>query len=293
MARSGAAVIAKSMASSSFSLDGKVSAFFAPLLVARRLSATRPMHQRVAAATIVSVMMHIALAAVLVMIASPWRASGNLGESALSHAKPMTVALVNAVQSSTVRDITPPRSAVSSTTAGAPSAGSTSGMLNVNTITPESRSDKSSQTAPANPKELLVPMPTASGKDAPASPGSPFPPLPPAPSYFVTSKLQIAPRPLTDVEPEFPDRVGKQNGVVTLRILINESGRVDDVAVVAASPIGVFEKSALAAWSQAKFAPGRIAGNAVKSQMTIEVVFEWVPKQLADLTLPTVASEVH
>jgi TonB family protein len=102
--------------------------------------------------------------------------------------------------------------------------------------------------------------------------------LPPAPDYIFSSRLQVAPQPLVDVEPVFPDRAGKQNGTVVLRLLINEKGDVDNVAVVRAFPEGFFEESALAAFGQAKFSPGKVLGVPVKSQMTIEVDFAWVRK---------------
>jgi periplasmic protein TonB len=104
------------------------------------------------------------------------------------------------------------------------------------------------------------------------------PSLPPAPDYLFSSRLQVAPQPLVDVEPVFPDRAGKQNGTVVLRLLINEKGDVDNVAVVRAFPEGFFEESALAAFGQAKFSPGKVLGVPVKSQMTIEVDFAWVRK---------------
>jgi periplasmic protein TonB len=131
------------------------------------------------------------------------------------------------------------------------------------TVEPSAPSTVAQSSAAPNPSNASAPR---------------YPPLPPAPDYFFTSKLQISPQPLSAVEPEFPDRLGKQSGVVTLRILINESGVVDNVAVVDATPVGVFEDSALAAWGRANFAPGRIAGKPVKSQVTIEVVFDWVMK---------------
>ena len=97
--------------------------------------------------------------------------------------------------------------------------------------------------------------------------------LPPAPAYLPSGKLDPGPRPLQDIEPVYPDDGNLRQGSVVLRLLINESGEVDNVAVVRAIPQGVFERSALTAFSAARFAPGRILGVAVKSQVTIEVEF--------------------
>ena len=97
--------------------------------------------------------------------------------------------------------------------------------------------------------------------------------LPSAPSYMAAGKLDPGPRPLHDIEPVYPDDRNLRQGLVVLRLLINESGEVDDAAVVRAIPQGVFEASAIAAFSVARFSPGKLLGVAVKSQITIEVEF--------------------
>jgi TonB family protein len=97
--------------------------------------------------------------------------------------------------------------------------------------------------------------------------------LPPAPGYLLGAQLDARPFPLYDIEPAFPPEADLQEGVVTLRILIGATGNVDNVAVVSASPPGLFERSALAAFESAKFSPGMTLGVAVKSQMTVEVNF--------------------
>jgi TonB family protein len=97
--------------------------------------------------------------------------------------------------------------------------------------------------------------------------------LPPAPGYLLGVQLDARPSPLGDIEPVFPPEADLQEGVVTLRILISETGHVDNVAVVSASPKGLFERSALNAFESAKFSPGMALGVAVKSQMTVEVNF--------------------
>jgi len=97
--------------------------------------------------------------------------------------------------------------------------------------------------------------------------------LPPAPAYLASGKLEPGPRPLHDIEPVYPDDGNLRQGLVVLRLLINESGEVDNAAVVRAIPQGVFETSAIAAFSAARFSPGKLLGVAVKSQITIEVEF--------------------
>ncbi len=97
--------------------------------------------------------------------------------------------------------------------------------------------------------------------------------LPPAPGYLLGAQLDARPFPLYDIEPAFPAEADLQEGVVTLRILISATGNVDNVAVVSASPKGLFEHAALSAFESAKFSPGIALGIAVKSQMTVEVNF--------------------
>ncbi|MEO7008150.1 MAG: TonB family protein, partial [Caldimonas sp.] len=58
-----------------------------------------------------------------------------------------------------------------------------------------------------------------------------------------------------------------------LRLLISDAGHLDNVAVVRSYPVGLFDRAALAAFAQARFAPGMVRGTPVKSQLTIEVHF--------------------
>ncbi len=123
----------------------------------------------------------------------------------------------------------------------------------------------------------MAEAPAAGAKLAPAGGAVPAPPapigLPPAPDYFAGGRLDPGPRPLEDVEPLYPEEAKQQQGSVVLRLLINEAGTVDNVAVVRAFPAGLFESSALEAFGKARFSPGRMLGVAVKSQITIEVMF--------------------
>jgi periplasmic protein TonB len=96
--------------------------------------------------------------------------------------------------------------------------------------------------------------------------------LPAAPDYALGIRLDPGPRPLDDIEPEYPDPHLRE-GTVVLRLLISETGHVDNVAVVRSEPIGVFEQAALDAFGKARFAPGLAAGTPVKSQITVEVRF--------------------
>lgn len=99
------------------------------------------------------------------------------------------------------------------------------------------------------------------------------PALPPAPEYAFGVRLDPGPRPIGDIDPEYPESAHLQEGTVILRVLISETGAVDNVAVVSAAPKGLFEEAALEAFGKAKFSPGLALGTPVKSQITVEVHF--------------------
>jgi TonB family protein len=122
------------------------------------------------------------------------------------------------------------------------------------------------------PVPALAPAPAPAPAPAAAMPSMAPTALPAAPDYAFGVRLDPGPRPLDDIEPAYPD-VYLREGTVVLRLLISETGHVDDVAVVRAEPRGVFEQAALDAFGKARFAPGLAAGVPVKSQITVEVRF--------------------
>ena len=97
--------------------------------------------------------------------------------------------------------------------------------------------------------------------------------LPAAPDYLLGPTLDPGPVPIGDIEPEYPASANLQEGKVVIRVLISDTGKVDNVAVVRASPPGLFEVATLEAFGKAQFTPARAAGVAVKSQITVEVHF--------------------
>lgn len=97
--------------------------------------------------------------------------------------------------------------------------------------------------------------------------------LPAAPDYLLGATLDPGPQPIGDIEPEYPDSANLQEGKVVIRVLISDTGRVDNVAVVRSAPPGLFEAATLEAFGKAQFTPARAAGVPVKSQITVEVHF--------------------
>ena len=115
--------------------------------------------------------------------------------------------------------------------------------------------------------------PTRPSRDRRRPRAGPDKALPAAPDYAFGVRLDPGPRPLEDIEPEYPDTVNLREGTVVLRLLISDTGHVDNVAVVRAEPRGVFEQAAIDAFAKARFSPGLAAGTPVKSQITVEVQF--------------------
>lgn len=91
--------------------------------------------------------------------------------------------------------------------------------------------------------------------------------------YYPAHLLDERPLVRTHVEPEFPPHAGAAEGRVSIRLYIDEQGRVEEVQLVDADPAGAFEASATRAFAAARFTPGRKAGVAVKSVLSIEVLF--------------------
>jgi protein TonB len=119
-----------------------------------------------------------------------------------------------------------------------------------------------------------VQIATASASPAASRPlVSPSRAAPPESEYLAASRLDPGPKLLDDVDPLYPPEAGLTEGSVVLRLLIGTTGTVDDVTVVRSAPKGLFERSAVAAFSAARFSPGRVLGVPVKSQVTIEVQF--------------------
>ena len=93
--------------------------------------------------------------------------------------------------------------------------------------------------------------------------------------YYASFDVDVRAEPLNDPPLVYPVRAYQMRvrGKVTLRILINERGGVDDVTVIEAEPRGYFfEEAALEAARALQFSPAMRYGTRVKSQKILEVV---------------------
>lgn len=97
--------------------------------------------------------------------------------------------------------------------------------------------------------------------------------------YLSLDEVDMRAEPANDVPLKYPITayVRRIPGVVRLNLFINEDGKLDRVDVIDASPKGIFEQEALATVNQLHFHPATRYGRPVKSQKTIEVVFDPSP----------------
>ena len=93
--------------------------------------------------------------------------------------------------------------------------------------------------------------------------------------YVPREFLSLAPAPLSAIEVPFPDSVtGEVKIDVQLALFIDESGVVQRVRVEGAGLPPVFEDAAAAAFRQARFTPGQVDGQVVRSLIKVAVTFE-------------------
>ncbi|OGA41540.1 MAG: hypothetical protein A3G24_16070 [Betaproteobacteria bacterium RIFCSPLOWO2_12_FULL_62_13] len=102
----------------------------------------------------------------------------------------------------------------------------------------------------------------------------------PPDKYFTLREVDVRPEQINEVDLLYPRRAYalRTKGEVILRIFISDEGTIDEVSILDASPPGVFEEAALEAVLALRFKPAQKYGRNVKSQKTIEVVFDTYEK---------------
>ena len=93
-----------------------------------------------------------------------------------------------------------------------------------------------------------------------------------APEYALGTRLDPGPRPIGEIEPDYPDPVYLRSGVVVLRLLIGDTGHVDDVAVVSASSVACSSKRPSRP-SKGTLLARHGRRRPVESEITVEVEF--------------------
>lgn len=96
--------------------------------------------------------------------------------------------------------------------------------------------------------------------------------------YFKGSELTQRPHPVGVIELSYPAsgtlRDTDRSGTIILRVLIAETGMVDQVLVETSNLPEALQEEAVLRFLQARFFPGRVDELAVKSQMRVEVTFQ-------------------
>jgi protein TonB len=108
-------------------------------------------------------------------------------------------------------------------------------------------------------------------------------------SYLNMNEVDVRAEPANDVPLPYPvvAYMRRIPGVVRLNLFINEEGKLDRIDLIDATPKGIFEKDAIDTVSKLHFYPATRYGRPVKSQKTIEVVFD--PNPMLDRAKPAPA----
>jgi protein TonB len=142
--------------------------------------------------------------------------------------------------------------------------------------------DSSARSRPGVPPPARAHAPAASGRAAPAEAPAAHPEqtIPPPPvaddTYYSVRELDVYPAPLAALAFGYPERMRHERvrGRVTLMLLIDATGTVNEATVLSADPPGYFEDAARAALAATRFAPARRNGRAVRSRVTIDVEYD-------------------
>lgn len=93
--------------------------------------------------------------------------------------------------------------------------------------------------------------------------------------YFTPHELSRRPQAASDVQIDYPEESGsEEGGRIVLRLLINELGTVDRIVVETDDAPKTLEQLALGAFTHARFRPGMRDNRPVKSQMLVEVTLD-------------------
>lgn len=101
-------------------------------------------------------------------------------------------------------------------------------------------------------------------------------PLGSSPRYYLPNELDTRPQIRTRVDPVYPKAAAEQGitAAFTLRVFIDEQGRVENVVVPGKNAADPFVAAVVAAFGSASYTPGLKDGVPVKSLLLIEVNFE-------------------
>lgn len=95
-------------------------------------------------------------------------------------------------------------------------------------------------------------------------------------NWYLANQVDRHPKAIGSVRPVYPEAAQRDNieGTLKLKLRIDDLGRVQDAEVVEATPPGIFDEAALAAFRKARFQPAMKDGRPVRYEAYIRVEFE-------------------
>jgi protein TonB len=95
-------------------------------------------------------------------------------------------------------------------------------------------------------------------------------------NWYQARQVDKHPKAIGSVRPVYPEAAQRDNieGTLKLKLRIDDLGRVQDAEVVEATPPGIFDEAALAAFRKARFQPAMKDGRPVRYEAYIRVEFE-------------------
>jgi len=145
------------------------------------------------------------------------------------------------------------------------------------------------QSPPAAPV-VTAAAPSALPADAPPALATTANPLPGPPqatglptlpvgidtNWYLARQVDSHPKVIGRIEPAYPEEAKRRNieGTLKLMLKIDDLGRVQSAEVVEATPSGMFDDAALAAFRGARFLPAMKEGRPVRYQAYIRVDFK-------------------
>lgn len=95
------------------------------------------------------------------------------------------------------------------------------------------------------------------------------------PIAYDQSEVDQVPMTVIKTPPVYPYRARRLNvsGEVHVKFLVDADGQVHDIRIIKASPPDIFDRSVIDALSTWRFAPGKLQGRPVATQVTTTIVF--------------------
>jgi protein TonB len=142
--------------------------------------------------------------------------------------------------------------------------------VNPQPVTPTHAATVSSAT-PAEASSAATRLP-----GPPQSSGLPSLPMGIDTNWYLARQVDSHPKAIGQIQPEYPEEAKRRNleGTLKLMLKIDDLGRVQSVEVVEATPPGVFDEAALAAFRGAHFQPAMKDGRPVRYQAYMRVDFK-------------------